>query len=786
MRYALWLILIVVSDACFAQQHTVTLFVSDSLRGPVSNATIKINKQESIVDSTGKFSITLPSGDIDLAISSVGYYTFKTILPLFSDTSLVVLLKSRESLLKGVIVSASRNVYRNQMSVQSLGIAQIRKLPVILGEVDPLKTITLLPGIKNGGEASAGIYVRGGGPDQNLVLLDGIPVYNPNHLLGFFSVFNGDAVKDIQVIKGGFPAEYGGRLSSVISVNTREGNKDSIRGSGGIGIISSRLSLEGPIIKGKSSFIVSARRTYIDQVARLLARDRVGNNGYYFGDLNAKADFIINKNNKLDLTFYTGKDDFSYVDKDDNGSRNRMFNAVWGNTLAGISWKQQLGSKWKQELSAIYNNFDLDSKITYGTNGFQFSSGLTDYQVKNHWTFTANSWMKWKWGLQYIWHTFRPGAGSSSAGVQEFKSAIEDQYAHEAAAYVSTDIDLLPGLNMIAGFRFSHFNQVGPTEQVSYNALGIPTGEIRKFSPGESIARYDYPEPRVSLLYKLKNAASVKLSYARTTQYLHLATTSAATFPGDLWVPASQLIKPGIAHQVAAGYFRDFARGAFEVSVETYYKTLSNQLEFKPGARLLLNENLEGEMIFGSGKAYGIELFLQKKRGKLTGWIGYTLSRAERTFRYVNEGKPFPYRYDRTHDLSVVANYTINRKWQFSGVFVYGTGNALTMPTGRFVYQVGYDAHEDQPVFTNISRYDKINDYRMPAYHRLDIAFTYTPKPDPAKRFRSSWNFSIYNVYSRSNPYFIYLKMEEDEREIEGKKVYLFPITPAITWNFNF
>lgn len=786
MRYALWLMLIVVCDACFAQHHTLTLIVSDSLQGPVSNATVRINKKENLVDSTGKFSIQLPPGNIDLSVSSVGHYPFRTNLKLFSDTAFYVFLNSRESLLGNVVVTASRNVYRNQMSIQTLNIGQMRKLPVILGEVDPLKSITLLPGIKSGGEASAGIYVRGGGPDQNLVLLDGIPVYNPNHLLGFFSVFNGEAVKDIEVIKGGMPAEYGGRLSSVIAVNTREGNKDSIKGSGGVGIISSRLSLEGPIIKGRSSFIVSARRTYIDQVAKLLARKMVGNNGYYFGDINVKADFIINKNNKLDFTFYTGKDDFMYVDDDDNDGRDRSFNAIWGNTLAGLTWKQQIGSRLKHEFSAVYNNFDLDSKITFGTNGFQFSSGLTDYQVKSDWTFAHSSWLKWKWGLQYTWHTFRPGAGGSNSGVQEFKSDIQDQHAHEGAAYISTDVNLLPKLNVIAGLRYSYFNQVGPTEHMQFNELGVATGEPRRFTSGESIAKYHYPEPRVSVLYKLTDQSSIKASYTRTTQYLHLATTSAATFPGDLWVPASEKIQPGIAHQVAAGYFRNFANGAYEISVETYYKTLSNQLEFKPGARLLLNQNLEGEMIFGTGKAYGIELFAQKKTGRLTGWIGYTLSRTERTFAQLNEGKPFPYRYDRTHDLSIVGNYSINSKWQFSGIFVYGTGNALTMPTGRFVYRVGYDGHEEEPVFTNINRYDKINDYRMPAYHRLDIAFTYTPRPNTTRKFRSSWNFSIYNVYSRYNPYFIYIKVEEDERTVEGKKVFLFPITPAVTWNFNF
>ena len=785
IRYLLLFLFGIAGRESQAQNYTLTIQVADSAQIPVGNATIKINKQEKVVDSSGNFTAKLPAGSYRINISAVGHYAASFMISLHADTSIHVLLSSRESLLRNVVVTASRNLHRNQMSTQSINIAQIKKLPVILGEIDPLKTITLLPGIKNGGEASAGIYVRGGGPDQNLVLLDGIPVYNPNHLLGFFSIFNGEAVKNIEVIKGGIPAEYGGRLSSVIAVDTREGNKDSIKGSGGIGLISSRVALEGPIIKGKSSFIVSARRTYIDQVAKLVARDSIGDNGYFFYDVNVKADYLINKNNALYLTFYIGKDKFSFVDNDDDGP-DRRFNAIWGNTIVGLTWKQELNTKLKQELSIVRNDFNLDSKVAFGTIGFLFSSGLTDYQLKNDWVYTADSWIKWKAGWQYTRHAFRPGAGSSNAGIQEFKSTISDQYAREAAAYLSTDVNITPRLNIIAGLRYSYFDQVGPTERVLYGPDGSPTGQTERYAKGQSLARYHYPEPRFSALYRLPGKASIKLSYTRTIQYLHLATTSAATFPSDLWVPSGSLIQPAKAQQVAAGYFKDLGNGAWEMNVEAYYKTMSNQLEFKPGARLLLNQNMEGEMIFGKGVAYGLEFFLQKKTGKLTGWIGYTLSRTERTFADMNNGKAFPYRYDRTHDISVVANYTLSKKWEAAAVFVYGTGNALTMPTGRFVYNLGYNSDEREPVFTSINQYDKINDYRMPAYHRMDIAFTYTPKPQSTKRFRSSWNFSLYNIYNRYNPYFIYLDVEEDEQTIKGKKVFLFPILPGITWNFKF
>lgn len=783
----LFLFLFFICLQSFSQQVRLSFSISGTADMQAPNATIMLNQQKFKADSLGNATIAVAPGRYTINVSSINYYSYTTDFIATTDTSFHIVMHLRESLLGNVTVMSSRNVIRNQMGIHNISGVQLRKIPVILGEVDPLKTITLLPGVKSGGEASAGIYVRGGGPDQNLVLLDGIPVYNPNHLLGFFSIFNGDVIQNVEVIKGGIPAEYGGRLSSVIAIDTREGNKDSIKGSGGIGLISSRLSLEGPIIKGKSSFVISARRTYIDQVGRLVAKKRIGNNGYFFYDVNAKADYTIDHNNQLLFTFYSGRDRFSFKDKDeDSDGRDRIFNIWWGNTLAGLAWKQQINKRLRQETGIYFNDFSLDSHFGYSTSSFIFSSGLQDVQVKSDWTYNTNNWLTFKSGLQYIIHSFSPGAGSFTTGVQDFKSQIVNQHAREAAAYLSANANITPSLNMIAGIRYSYFNQVGPTERVIYNADGLPTGQVETFAKGESIAKYHHPEPRLNLLYKLKNTSSIKASYTRTIQYLHLATTSGATFPSDLWVPSSKLLKPSNARQVSIGYFKNFHNNVWEASVETYYKVMDNQLEFKPGAQLLLNQNLEGEMIFGTGKAYGIELFVQKKVGRLTGWIGYTLSRAERTFPQLNGGKPFPYRYDRTHDLSIVANYRLSKKWEASGVFVYGTGNALTLPTGRFTYYYGYNIEDQTPIFTNVDQYDKVNDYRMPAYHRLDIAFTYTPKPESTKRFKSSWNFGVYNVYNRANPYFIYFDVDRDKQKVQGKMAYLFPIVPSITWNFNF
>lgn len=768
-----------------AQDYQIEIKVTDQTQSAVANATIKVNQQSFATDSLGLLNIKLKRGNHQINVSAVGYAT--TTYRLFADQNKLVeiILHTENNMLQGVEVTAGRNqnVNRNQMGTHRLEMAQIQKLPAILGEIDPLKIMTLLPGVKNSGEGGAGLYVRGGGPDQNLVLLDGIQVYNPNHLLGFFSVFNGDAISNVEIIKGGMPSEYGGRLSSVVAINTKEGNLDSLKFAGGIGLISTRLSAEGPIIKGKSSFSISARRTYIDQVAKLIS-DTIGNNGYFFYDINAKLGYAINDKNSLHFTFYTGTDEFNYVDDSDE-NQSRQFNANWGNTIMGLGWKQRLNNRFKHELLLIRSRFALGTGIAFGASGFVFSSGLTDYQLKDDWSYITNK-IRLKAGFQYTVHRFRPGAGSSNSGAQAFAREIYDQHAREAAAYVSADVDLTPNLNIIAGLRYSYFNQVGPTQRAVYSSNGAATGETQYFARGESIARYQNPEPRINLRYKLGSNASVKLSYTRTAQYLHLATTSAATFPSDLWIPSSQKIKPGIADQVAGGFFTSFDKGIFELGIETYYKTMNNQLEFRPGAQLLLNQNLEGEMTFGSGKAYGIEVFLQKKIGRLNGWFGYTLSRAERTFSDMNNGKPFPYRYDRTHDFSLVGMYRISKAWEASGVFVYGTGNALTIPNGRFVYDVGYNFTENEPVLTNINQYGAVNDYRMPAYHRLDLSFTYTPSANINRRYKSSWVFSLYNVYNRKNPYFIYLDVDEDDRRIQGKQVTLFPIVPGVTWNFKF
>ncbi|HTN07308.1 TonB-dependent receptor [Agriterribacter sp.] len=768
-------------SAANAQTVELTIRVTSNAQLPVSNATVEIDGQRSITDSSGKFLQLLENGNHIINVSAVGHYSSFVTISLLSDTTIHIILLQKDNELSNIVVTAGKNNKR-EMSFYALDIDQLKKLPVILGETDPLKTITLLPGIKNGGEAGSGIYVRGGGPDQNLILLDNIPVYNPNHLLGFFSVFNGEAIKDVTVKKGDMNAAYGGRLSSVISIDTREGNKDSLKYSGGIGLISSKLSVEGPLVKNKASFILSGRRTYIDQAAKVFAKKTIGNNGYYFYDINAKADYEINNNNKLLFTFYTGKDEFTYTNDKSN-----LFNANWGNMIAGLSWKQQvLQGKLKQSVSLIYNTFNLDSYYGYDLTDYIFTSAVNDYQFKNDWSYTPSGKFNLHWGLQHIWHRFKPGAGDVTEGVQEFKTKVNNQFARETAVYLSAGFKISSRLRATTGLRYSYFNQVGPTEMMLYNESGSPTGETASYKKGQRIAHYGFPEPRLNMDYALSAVSSIKLSYTKTIQYLHLATTSGATFPSDIWIPSGQTVQPGAAQQVALGYFRNTPDNNYQFSVETYYKHLQNQIEFKPGAQLLLNQNMEGEMMFGKGSAYGVELLVEKKKGKLTGWIGYTLSKTERTFAQLNNGKAFPYRYDRTHDISVVANYSLNDRWNLSSVFVFGTGNALTMPTGRVNYNIGFNATQRTASYTSMNQYEEINNYRLPAYHRVDICATYTPVPKKKKRFSSSWNFNVYNIYNRQNPYFIYMDINQKEKSLQGKMVYLFPVTPAIGWNFKF
>lgn len=742
-------------------------------------------KEGATTDEKGYYKVFLATGTYTFSVSYIGYETQEVQITISGNTTKNFQLSSSAVNVGEVVVkgeASDKNVKSIEMSKVELSGKTIKQLPVIFGETDVLKTITLLPGIKSGGEGNTGFYVRGGGPDQNLVLLDEAVVYNASHLLGFFSVFNGDAVEDVEVIKGGMPANYGGRLSSIVSVGMKEGDKNKYRVNGGIGLISSRLQLEGPIQKEKSSFVVSARRTYGDVLARPFLADSLKQNQLYFYDVNAKLTFNVSPKDRIYVTGYLGRDVFRFVN---NRVNKFTFRVSWGNRIAAVKWNHVYSSKLTSNVSLTYNDFDLKSDAEFLSGTINVFSGLRDVTGKVDYIYIPNKRTKIKYGSQYIYHTFIPGILSVQQSGANINSEINRQFAHEGAVYVSADYEASTRWFFNFGLRYSGFDQVGPYKQPLFDELGAPTGEFKEYKRGQSIKLWHGAEPRFSFRYSINSTTSVKGSYTRTLQYLHLATSSSATLPTDLWVPSSRLVKPQVADQVAVGLFKNFKDDTYETSIETYYKPMQNQIEFKPGADLFFNQNLENEMVFGQGLSYGVEFFVKKAKGRTTGWIGYTWSKTTRTFDIFNNGNPYYYRYDRRHDISIVLSHQISKKWNFNFVFVYGSGNVLTLPQQRFTYNFGVSPQQPMPFFNIIDRYVDIANFRMPAYHRADVSFNYTPKPD-AKKYQSSWNFSIYNLYSRANPYFIYFDPDVSTQTVKARMVYLFPIIPSVTWNFKF
>ncbi|MBP6303867.1 MAG: TonB-dependent receptor [Bacteroidia bacterium] len=762
--------------------------VLDSLtREVLPGATVSLNETEYVVatNEKGRFSFDLKEGTYTLKVTFIGHNTYTTTVVFTGKKDLKIYLSSSAVQGSEVLVQGRRkdeNVKSSEMSTIRVEMSTLKNLPVVMGETDILKSITLLPGIKSGGEGSTGFYVRGGGPDQNLVLLDDAVIYNPAHLLGFFSVFNTDAVQDVEIVKGGMPANYGGRLSSVINVRTKEGNYTKTEGTGSIGLISSKMAVNGPIQKNKSSFSVGARRTYIDLLVQPFLPDSFKGNGYYFYDLNAKLDFKLGAKDKLSFTAYTGRDVFNFKGND---VRQVSIKTDWGNSFVTGKWQHLFSDNMSMATSLGYNTFRLSTTAGFSQGELILQSGIEDVSLKSDVVYRLPKKGTVKAGMQYIFHTFSPGIATGELGGVKLDVDVTKKYAHEGALYVNHEWEINSRWLVNYGLRYSLFNQVGPYEQMLFDANGEETDSMLQWKSGESVAFYQGLEPRVNVRYQLNNKSSVKASVTKVNQYLHLATSSGATLPSDLWVPSSGLVQPQISWQYVAGYYRNFLDNKIEVSVENYYKTMQNQIEFKPGANLFINQNLEGEMIFGDGLSYGTELLIQKKTGKTTGWIGYTLSKTTRTFEALNNGNPFDYRYDRRHDMSVVINHQLSERWQVGFVFVYGTGNALTLPTGRYAFNIGINNIWGIPErYDNIDQYGPVNNFRMPAYHRADISFTYLRKK--TKHWESSWNFSVYNVYNRKNPYFIYFSAEDDEAKPAAYAVYLFPILPSVSWSFKF
>src|SRR5258708_1465248 len=775
----LWLTLLLLSSfllmdrpGLLAQaRHTINGTVRDTKSGETligaSITLLELPHSSALSNAYGFYSINAPAGNYRMVVSFTGYDNDTLTISLSKDIVVPVGLSTGGQQLQEVVVSANRNnnnVSKPLMGVQKLSISEIKDLPVLFGEKDILKTIQLLPGVQSGGDGNSGFYVRGGGTDQNLILLDEATVYNPSHLLGFFSTFNSDAIKDVTLYKGAMPSEYGGRLSSVLDVKMNDGNNKEYHASGGIGLIASRLNVEGPIEKDNGSFIVSARRTYADLFLKLSKDTSTKNSKLYFYDINAKANYKLGEKDHIYLSGYFGKDVLG---------QGNTFGINYGNTTATFRWNHIFNSRLFSNTSLIYSKYDYSITINSGTNDIGINSYIRDYHFKEDLQYYINSNNKVNFGIDVIDHTTSPGVISASQSSSFNPISIQNKHALESAAYISHDLALSDNLNINYGLRANSFALMGPGNFYTYDKNGNVL-DTATYASGKLVKNYFNLEPRFSASYKLNTSSSVKLSYTRTTQNLHLLSNSTSANPTDVWIPSSNNVKPEISDQVSAGYYRNFKDNAYEFSSEIYYRDLQNQIDYKNGAQLIANVNVESQLIFGKGRAYGLELFFKKKVGKLTGWVSYTLSKTERKFDGVNNFTWYPANQERTHNLSVVGIYKLNKKWTLSADFVYYTGNAVTWPSGK--YQVN-----GQIAFL----YTERNGYRMPAYNRLDVGATLQGKK--TKKFDSNWNFSIYNLYGRAKPYSISFQQDPgDPSKTRAQQVALFRWVPSITYNFKF
>lgn len=770
------------TNTSYAQKKmTLSGYMRDAESGEaLIAATVYINELEigTQTNNFGFYSISAPAGTYTVIFSYIGYDT-RTVQVDLTDNKSYNVDMGGDNVLKEVVITSEKqdkNVSGTQMGTISISAAKVKKLPVIFGETDILKTLQLMPGVQSAGEGNAGFYVRGGGPDQNLILLDDAVVYNTGHLFGFFSVFNTDALNNVTLIKGGMPANYGGRLSSVVDVSMKEGNMKEYHGEGGIGLIASRLTLEGPLKKDKGSFMLSGRRTYIDVLVKPFAKEgsALANSGYHFYDANLKANYRFTDKDRVYLSGYFGRDKFKFG----SGSGSFAADIPWGNSTATLRWNHLFNDKLFLNTTAVYNDYQFSFGAKQGDVEFKLASGVRDWSGKMDLDYYAPFNHKFKTGIAYTYHKFIPNQVSGSAGntVLEPNNALI-KYAHEGGAYIMDEFEPFSWMTVNAGLRYSWFGQIGP--YVTYNT--DPTGkrtDSTAYPSGDIVTTYGGWEPRLNLRFEVNEKSSIKASAAKAYQYIHLVSNNGSTLPTDLWVPSTLLVQPQQAWQYSIGYFRNFLDNALETSVEVYYKDMENQVEYRQGYVPNSIQDPELDFVFGSGEAYGAEFFINKTKGKFTGWIGYTLSWTYRTFPDLNNGNAYPAKYDRRHDLSVVSSYELNDKWTFSGVFVFGSGNAITLPTNYYFI--------DQAI---VPQYSELNAYRLFPYHRLDLSAVLTPRQKKPRKWQGSWAFSIYNIYSRQNPYFLYVDTEGDLStgvKASVKQVSIFPILPSVTYNFKF
>lgn len=780
------------------QKFTISGYIEDGTTGEkliAANVFDAVSLNGTITNTYGFYSITLPSDSVQINFSYIGYSNQGFNLFLNKDIQMNISLQPSNALdvIEIVAEDINRIEERTEMSIAEVPISQIKKIPALMGEVDVLKALQLLPGVQSGGEGQSGLYVRGGSPDQNLILLDGVPVYNANHLFGFFSVFNADAIKDVKLTKGGFPARFGGRLSSVLEINMKEGNNKKFSGAGSLGIISSKLTLEGPLWKDKASFIISGRRTYIDILARPLIKysfRQEGENsdgvfGYYFYDLNAKLNYSISDKDKVYLSSYFGNDKFylKLTENDEDFSTKIGTDLGWGNSTHALRWNHLWSNRLFSNLTATYSQYNFGTGIEsaqinrfegMGEEGEEFglsyTSGINDIALKLDFDYVPAPNQFVKFGGSSIRHNFVPGLVKLNAEFIEEGSSVfkidtsfgqDEILAYENGMYIEDDIRLHPDLKINAGIHFSSF-LYGNTNYTSF-------------------------QPRLSLNYRLPGDMALKISYANMRQYVQFLTNESIGLPWDQWLPTTDRIVPQDSWQAAVGIAKTF-RNTYEFSFEAYYKEMNNIISYEEGASLFSIEPWENLITQGEGKSYGGEFFIQKKKGKLSGWIGYTLSWSFRRFDNKNFGEWFPYKYDRRNDVSVVLIYELRDNLQLSGTWVYGTGNAYTFPESQI--PILYVSENGQIYSEWVDYYDSFNNKRMAAYHRLDVNVDYIRR---GKKMTHIWSFGAYNAYSRKNPFFLNLEedyIEQPDGSYEIKKVLrqysLFPIIPSISYRFEF
>ena len=783
-----FLFFIFFSFMSFSQNVSLSGYLEDLETGESLIGANVLIKELNIGCSTnnyGFFSLTIPKGEYTIICSYIGYDNINKKIIINKDKSEKFKLSPSSFQIDEVTISTKKedyNIKSSDLGNVELEVKKLEKLPVLMGEKDILKTLQLLPGVQSGSEGSSGFYVRGGGPDQNLILLDEGTIYNASHLFGFFSVFNSDAINDINLIKGSMPANYGGRLSSVLDINMKDGNKKRFSGRGGIGLISSKLTLEGPIKKDTSSFIVSARRTYIDILTKpYLDTTEYAGNGYFFYDLTSKFNYRFSNKDQIFISGYFGKDVFTF-NSPDWGFNMKI---PWGNSTGSIRWNHVFSNKLFMNSSLIFSNYKFEFSATQnveGNNLYQsrLYSGIRDWNFKQDFNYYLNPRHTLKFGINNTYHIFSPSNFDASLDSLDISTNDIRYYAHEGAIYINDEFNLNERILINAGIRLSTFTHFGPFERYikdgSNNLGALSTDSTINYNSWEPIKTYYGFEPRFSSRYLINEKSSLKFGFNQNYQYIHLTSLSSSSLPTDVWIPSSSIIKPLIGRQYSVGYYRNFNNNKYEFSIEGYYKNMENLIEYKenyiPGTSIG-TDNVDNNLVSGDGQSYGFELFFSKNIGNLSGWIGYTWSKTTRKFNELNKGLEFYSKYDRTHDLSIVTNYQISKRLNFSTVFVYATGNTLTLPESAFLIDGDL-----------ILEWGERNSHRMEPYHRLDIALTLDGKKKG--NYQSSWSFSIYNVYNRQNPYFIYFDVNDDNFGLTAKQVSLFPIIPSISWNFKF